>query len=115
MASGSVHTMETTGQIQSADGLCLVYTGSLNLNSLSTLSICRVPVNMQVPSFLGKMRSLARQGLPCLCPGRASQSATGPGFSHVQPGGRPRPEFASPGASQLRVGARPSVKAPFPH
>lgn len=44
-----------TDQIQSADGLCLVHKGSLNLNSLSTLNICRLTINIQVLSFFGKM------------------------------------------------------------
>lgn len=74
------------GQVPPSDGLCLLHEDSLNVNSLSTVNICRVPKALRFPASTVKSVSsqsgLPWVGLACL---QSAQSRL-PQSCHLRPG-----------------------------
>lgn len=88
---------EAHGQVPPSDGLCLLHEDSLNVNSLSTVNVCRVPKALRFPAPTVKSGlqpvGLPWVGLACL---QSAQSRL-PQSCHLRPacGGS---WFAGPGS-----------------
>lgn len=54
---------EAHGQVPPSDGLCLLHEDSLNVNSLSTVNVCRVPKALRFPASTVKSVS-SQSGCP---------------------------------------------------
>lgn len=105
---------EAHSQVPPSDGLCLLHEDSLNVNSLSTVNICRVPKALRFPASTVKSVSsqlgLPWLGLACL----ESAQSRPPQSCHLRPGyGGSR--CAGPGSSGPRATCFSSFTAPLAH